>query len=153
MYRSILVAYNGTPESRSALHECIRLTPPSSTQVHLLAVIHPHDPLVDGEYGARAAYSTQEMMQEEQAKMERELAEGCRMLQEAGLNTDIFLETGEPADIISNMAAKLGADLVIVGHPRHRSWVQRWWRGSTDALLLGKVHCTLMIAPERAEAA
>ncbi|HEV2041033.1 MAG TPA: universal stress protein, partial [Casimicrobiaceae bacterium] len=35
MYRKILVAYNGTPESRLALDEAIRLAPDTSVEVHL----------------------------------------------------------------------------------------------------------------------
>ncbi|MEY3264390.1 MAG: hypothetical protein RL717_1867, partial [Pseudomonadota bacterium] len=38
MYQTILVAYNGTPESRVALQECIRLAPNPENIVHLLVV-------------------------------------------------------------------------------------------------------------------
>ncbi len=147
MYQSILIAYNGTAESRSALHECVRLSPSPSAKIHLLGVINPVDPILTGEYGAAAAYSHEELNAVEKTKMEGELVAGRQLLLEAKLNVEIHLESGEPADVISQMATRVGADLVIVGHPRHKSWMQRWWRGSTDALLLEKVHCTLMIAP------
>jgi|SRR6478672_13762005 len=153
MYRSILVAYNGTSESRSAIDECIRLAPSSSTDIHLLAVVHPSDPLLMGDYSSMAASSREEMMTAERAKLEQDLDQARHLLQNADLNAAVHLEVGEPAEVISTVAGRIGADLVIVGHPRHKSWLQRWWRGSTDALLMEKVHCTLMIASDRSVAA
>jgi hypothetical protein len=35
MYRKILIAYNGTPESQIALGECIRLAPGSSADIFI----------------------------------------------------------------------------------------------------------------------
>ena len=37
MYRKILVAYNGAPESRLALDEAVRIAPDASVEVHLAA--------------------------------------------------------------------------------------------------------------------
>ena len=51
MYRKILVAYNGTPESRLALDEAIRFAPDASVEVHLAGVVHyPSAYLLAGEY-------------------------------------------------------------------------------------------------------
>ena len=51
MYRKILVAYNGTPESRLALDETIRFAPDASVEVHLAGVVHyPSAYLLAGEY-------------------------------------------------------------------------------------------------------
>jgi nucleotide-binding universal stress UspA family protein len=147
MYRNILVAYNGTPESRSALEECVRLAPHSPTGIHLLAVIDPQPTLLAGEFGASAAYSQEEKMTIEKKKMSEDLSEGQVLLQNAGLDVITHLEVGEPADVIAELVTRLDIDLVIVGHPRHKSWAMRWWRGSTDALLIEKVPCTLMVAP------
>jgi hypothetical protein len=40
MYRKILIAYNGTPESRSALDEVVRMTPDRAVELHLAGVVH-----------------------------------------------------------------------------------------------------------------
>ena len=51
MYRKILVAYNGAPESRLALDEAVRIAPDASVEVHLAAVVHyPSAYLLAGEY-------------------------------------------------------------------------------------------------------
>lgn len=146
MYRKILVAYNGTPESRFALQECIQLAPGSSAQIYLLAVITPQPMVVAGEF-AMALPTVEEERAERQA-MEEVLAAGREMLVEAGLNVTSRLEIGEPVSIISDLVNKLGIELVIVGHSRHKPFALRWWRGAMDALLVEKVRCSVLVAAD-----
>jgi nucleotide-binding universal stress UspA family protein len=146
MYRKILVAYNGTPESRFALQECIRLTPGADTEIHLLAVITPAPILLAGEFVA--AVPTMDEERAERQAMEHVLAAGLSLLKNAGLNVLTHLEVGEPATIIADMAHKLKIDLVIVGHSRHKPFAMRWWRGAMDALLVEKVRCSVLVAAD-----
>jgi nucleotide-binding universal stress UspA family protein len=70
MYQKILVAYNGTAESRAALHECVRLAPGPDVQIHLLAVVNfSAGYMLAGEYVPEAALA------EEQERMQNDLAE------------------------------------------------------------------------------
>jgi nucleotide-binding universal stress UspA family protein len=140
MYRKILVSYNGTPESRSALDECIRLAPSPAAQVHLLVVLHLAPILTVGEFVAEASISAEKL------RMEQELAAGHALLAAAGLNVTDHLETGEPVTVIADLANSLGVELVIVGHSRQKPMAMRWWRGSTDALLVEKIRCSLLVA-------
>lgn len=142
MYRKILVAYNGTSESRSALHECIRVVQDPSVEIHLLVVIHLSSYLMGEEYVPEDAIAVEEQ------EMKRELAEGHALMAAEGLNVIEHLEVGEPVNVIERLVDELGIELVIVGHPRHQSWAMRWWRGSTDALLIEKVRCSLLVAAD-----
>lgn len=148
MYRKIMVAYNGTKESRFALNECIRLAPDASAEVHLLVVVTPPPYLLVGEYAAAAVLSVEEGLAAERQKMEVELTEGNAMLSAAGMRVINHLEVGEPADIIQNLSQSLGIELVIVGHSRHKPLAMRWWRGSMDAMLVEKVRCSLLVAAD-----
>jgi nucleotide-binding universal stress UspA family protein len=148
MYRKILVAYNGTQESLAALQECIRLTPDPSTEIHLLAVIYNPSPPIVGDLGRPARFDADERIAAEKKKWDGELFRRSAILKDAGLNPLIHLEVGEPVSVIEEFVNKLGIELLIVGHSRHRSWATRWWRGSTDASLIERIPCTLMIAPE-----
>ena len=65
-----------------------------------------------------------------------------------GLHVIEHLEVGEPVHVIGKLADELGIELVIVGHSRHQSWAMRWWRGATDALLVEKVRCSLLVAAD-----
>jgi nucleotide-binding universal stress UspA family protein len=148
MYRKILVAYNGASESRFALNECIRLAPGSSAEIHLLVVISPPPYLLVGEFAAAAVLSVEEGLAAEKQKMEDELATAHRLLAASGLNVINHLEVGEPVNVISDLVDKLGIELVIVGHSRHKPLAMRWWRGSMDALLVEKVRCSLLVAAD-----
>ncbi|HTH45539.1 MAG TPA: universal stress protein [Oxalicibacterium sp.] len=146
MYRKILVAYNGTPESRSALQECVQLAPGPDTEIHLLAVINPPQSVVIGEYAMVPMLGIEEDMLVERERMAAELASGLACLSNAGLSVQSHLEIGEPVPIIKDFVEKLGIDLVIVGHSRQKSLAMRWWRGATDTLLVEKIRCSVLIA-------
>lgn len=146
MYQKILVAYNGTPESRYALEECIRLAHGSSARVHLLAVATPMPIVLAGEFVA--AVPTLDEEEAERKAMGEVLAAGKNLLVEAGLNVITHLEVGEPVNVIGELVDKFHIELVIVGHSRHKPFALRWWRGSTDSVLVEKVRCSVLVAAD-----
>ena len=146
MYQKILVAYNGSPESRLALEECLRLSPSPSAQIHLLVVVSPPPYLLVGEFAAAAVLSVEEGLAAEREKMEKELEAGAQLLTAGGLTVTRHLEVGEPVTVIEELAHQLQAELVIVGHSRQKPLALRWWRGSTDSLLVEKLRCSLLVA-------
>jgi nucleotide-binding universal stress UspA family protein len=148
MYRKILVAYNGTKESRFALNECIRLEPTPSAEVHLLVVVSPPPYVLMGGYAGAALLGGEEDLAAERQKMEVELGEGNAMLAGAGMRVANHLEVGEPADIIQRLTQSLGIELVIVGHSPHKPLALRWWSGSMDAMLVEKVRCSVLVASD-----
>jgi len=150
MYRKILVAYNGTPESQLALNECIRLAPGPEAEIHLVVVVTPPPYLLVGEYAAAAVLSVEEGLAVERNKMAQELTTGHDLLAGAGLQVIDHLEIGEPVDVIEELSRNLGVELVIVGHSRSKPYALRWWRGSLDAVLVGKIRCSLLIAADPA---
>lgn len=148
MYQTILVAYNGTPESEVALQECIRMAPDAGAQVHLLAVVSPPPYLLVGEFAAAAVLSVEEGLADEKELMQKKLDAGAALLRAAGLSVIEHLEVGEPVSVIEDQASQLKIELVIVGHSRHKPIALRWWRGSTDTLLVEKLRCSLLVASE-----
>ena len=146
MYRKILVAYNGTAESRVALEECLRLSPSAEAEVHLLVVVSPPPYLLIGEFAAAAVLSVEEGLSAEKEKMQKELEAGAQRLIEGGLQVTSHLEIGEPVSVIEEVAHDLQVELVIVGHSRQKPLALRWWRGSTDTLLVEKLRCSLLVA-------
>lgn len=147
MYRKILVAYNGTPESRSALHECIKLAPGADAEIHLLAVAHLTPYLMAGAFLAEVALTAEE------DRMQQELAAGHALMADSGLKVVDHLQVGEPVEAIGTLADQLGIELVIVGHSRHKPWAKRWWRGSIDAVLVDRVKCNILVAADTQQSA
>jgi hypothetical protein len=146
MYSKILVAYNGTPESRLALQECIRIGPGPAAQIHLLAVLTPTPIVLAGEFVA--AVPTIDEEQAERDAMTQVLEAGRRMLSEAGLSVTTHLEVGEPVNVIADLVNKASIELVIVGHSRQKPFAMRWWRGSMDAVLVDKIRCSVLVAAD-----
>jgi nucleotide-binding universal stress UspA family protein len=143
MYRKILVAYNGSPESRSALDEVMRLASDTSVEVHLAGVVHyPSAYLLAGEYVPEVALA------DEREHMEADLKDAHALLAGKGLNVKEHLVVGEPVDVITKLVSELGIDLLILGHPRSKSFAMRWWRGSVDAILIERVRCSILVAAD-----
>ena len=143
MYRKILVAYNGSPESRSALGEVMRLASDASVEVHLAGVVHyPSAYLLAGEYVPEVALA------DEREHMEADLKDAHALLAGKGLNVKEHLVVGEPVDVITKLVSELGIDLLILGHPRSKSFAMRWWRGSVDAILIERVRCSILVAAD-----
>jgi nucleotide-binding universal stress UspA family protein len=143
MYKKILIAYNGTPESRSALDEVVRLAPDASVQVHLAGVVHyPSAYLLAGEYVPEVALA------DEREHMEADLKDAHAVLEGKGFKVTDHLVVGEPVDVICKLVSELGIDLLILGHPRSKSFALRWWRGSVDAILLERVRCSILVAAD-----
>lgn len=151
MYRKILVAYNGSPESRLALKECIRLAPGANAEVHLLGVVMPMPMVLAGEFAAALPTVADEAA--ERKAMEEILESGREMLADAGIRVISHLDVGEPADIITDMVNRYGIELVIVGHSRQKPFALRWWRGSMDSLLVERVRCSVLVAADCEHAA
>jgi len=141
MYRKILVAYDGSPESRLALDECIRLAPGPAAAVHLAGVVHdPSLYVLAGEYVPEIALG------DDEARVDADIREAATQLAAHGLAVTRHVVIGEPVTVIARLVEELGIDLLILGHPRSTTFALRWWRGSTDALLLERVRCSILVA-------
>lgn len=142
MYQKILIAYNGTPESRSALHACIRLAPTPDVEIHLLYVVDLSTYLMAGEFVAESTIRTEKIL------MEQELNQGCQLLESAGFNITPHFESGEPVNVIADLIDKLHIELVIIGHSRKKPLAMRWWRGKMGSLLIEKTPCSILVAAD-----
>jgi nucleotide-binding universal stress UspA family protein len=143
MYGKILVAYDGSVESRLALSECIRLAPRPETEIHLAGVVHdPSLYVLAGEYVPEIALGNDE------ARVGSDIKEAAAQLAAHGLAVIPHVVVGEPVTVIARLVEELAIDLLILGHPRSMTFAMRWWRGSTDALLLERVRCSILVAAD-----
>ena len=140
MYRKILVAFDGSPESRLAVDECSHLTQVADRHIHLVCVLHDPSPYLLAPEPALAI---------DRSRMQADLDEAAARLRGRGFSVTTHLQDGEPVDVISRMAESLGIDLIIVGHRRSKKFALRWWRGSVDSMLIERVHCSILVAGER----
>jgi nucleotide-binding universal stress UspA family protein len=145
MYQKILVAFDGSPESRVAVEECSHLIQVSGREIHLVCVLHDPSPyLLAGEFVPEPALAI------DRTRMEADLKQAAATLTERGFAVTTHLQDGEPVVVISRLVESLRIDLVIVGHRRSKKGALRWWRGSVDSLLVERVRCSILVAGEPA---
>lgn len=144
MYRKILVAFDGSPESRLAVDECSQLMQVPGREIHLVCVLHDPSPyLLAGEFVPEPALAI------DRSRMESDLNDAAARLTARGFSVMTHLQDGEPVDVITRMVESLAIDLVIVGHRRSKKFALRWWRGSVDSMLIERVHCSILVAGDR----
>ena len=138
MYHKILVAYDGSPDSCTALNQVADLGSSRSAIIVLLAVIDSLAIMLPVE-GMCFANETQEA--ETQSFLNRGLVE----LRKLGLRGEALIRYGNPAEQIAISARETGADLVVVGH-RDQGAVARWLNGSVGISVINHAPCSVLVA-------
>lgn len=139
MYRTILLAYDGSLEGRLALREGARLAQICGARVVLMAVVEPVPELFVG--NGSAVYVPIDATDE----VQKILDEGLARLVRLGFAPQARLERGQPADQIIKVAQEIAADLVVVGHHKQGA-LARWLLGSVTASLSDRLNCSLLVA-------
>lgn len=139
MYRTIILAYDGTIEGRLALREGARLAQMCKARVILMAVVDPKPEVYVGDFGTILP------IDDRTPDVHRILDEGMERLKRMGLTPEARLEIGDAAERIERMAQDIGADLVVVGHHKQGAFA-RWLLGSVTTTLSNRLGCSLLIA-------
>ncbi|MGB5091940.1 MAG: universal stress protein [Parvibaculum sp.] len=140
MYRTILLAYDGSQQGREALDQGAELASLCQARVYLFAVV-AHELGV----ALAEAAAPSDLPEREYQEVRRVLTEGAEGLRRMGLSVETRLCMGNPAEEIGRMAREVGADLIVVGH-REQTVLARWWYGSVGASLLAHAPCSLLVA-------
>lgn len=139
MYKRILLAYDGSMEGALALREGALLAKTCGAKVVLLSVIPNSTGAAEMAEGVGGALA--EQVNDYRDLLNRAVA----WLKERGFEPVPKLVIGDPARIIGAVAKEVDADLVVVGHQR-KSFLSRWWSGSTKDYLSDHVGCSILIA-------
>ncbi len=143
MYQRILLSYDGTADGRRALREGADLATAMGADVHLLAICRSltSTSVPEG--------ITPELVACEEDTARELLEDGVRRLAARGLRAEGELAVGDPLEHIPRVAARIGADLVVVAH-RSRGRRVRWWSESPEQSLLNRVACSILVASNAA---
>jgi len=139
MYKTVLLCYDGSSEGAKALREGAALARAMGSDTHLLAVCRD---LVS----ASPPEGLSSALVESESNAARTLLnEGVRKLIEFGVKAQGALLIGDPLVHIPAFAAKIRADLIVIGH-RPRGRLARWWSESSQPSLLNHVACSILVA-------
>lgn len=141
MYKTIVLAYDGSEAGQRALLECQEIGQWSQAQLHLVAVMPPPVAMIAGEAWAYGP----ERDNEEKARYQAVLDQGLSRLRDAGLEVHGEVVTGISVDEIVRVAHRVQAQLIVVGHKHLESWAARWWRGSVSKSLIEFAPCSVLV--------
>ena len=138
MYRTVLLAYDGTREGRLALREGALLAKRFRSSVVLLAVVEASFMPVAVDAGV--AYVPNDQSEEYRLVLD----EGSERLKKLGLTHSVNMQVGDPVTCIVNAAKEAQADLVVIGH--HKSgWLARWLHESVASALIESLDCSVLL--------
>ncbi len=137
MIDRLLVAYDGSDESKRAFEMGLEFATKFSAEVVVLSVARPPEPPVAVEM---------------EAVLER-AAEYYRVhfhtLKESAMKLGIIpqfeIRTGHPAEQIVLLAKEENVQMIVMGHRGGGSFLQRWRLGSVARRVMNYAHCTVVI--------
>jgi nucleotide-binding universal stress UspA family protein len=141
MYKNIILAYDGSLESKQALLNCKDLSQWEQAKVHLLSVV-PYETISMGHEGS--SYSELENKIEDEKRL-KILHDGVEQLNTAGIKAAGKLLQGDAVNKIVEHAHAIGADLIMVGHQHRDNWLERWWADSISKALIEHSPCSVLV--------
>ena len=143
MYRKVLIAFDGSDDSRTALNAGSELAALSKAEVVLVAVLETGIDVAAAEAYASGS-ADREQLDDSTSLLERAAAE----LRQRGLTCTTVVANGNPPDQIAGKARELGADLVVIGHRTHGLW-SRLANEAVGVHLVKDPPCSVLIVPPR----
>ena len=143
MYRKVLIAFDGSEDSRVALNEGADFAALCGAEVVLVAVID-----TGIEVAAAEAYASGTADQEELDDSRSILEQEMSRLAERGLKGATIVAYGHPPDQIMEKAGEVGADLVVIGHRTHGLW-SRLANDSVGVHLVKNPPCSILVIPPK----
>ncbi len=148
MYKTILLAYDGSESGQNAVLECEELTQWSHSKLWIVAV-RPEMTTA----AALGGYApTPESEAADQATYKELLKTGTARLAADGYTAESALLVGAAIDEIVKFANQVDADLIVVGHTHHATWLQRWWAHSIAGSLVEHAPCSVLCVVKKRSA-
>jgi len=140
VYRTILVAYDGSDASGAALRQGAALAQVCKAQLHVLAVVVTSAGLL-----LEPAAMPGSVLMTERKFMSDAMTDAVGDLGDSGRNALTCVRDGEAAAEIIAYASEIGADLVVLGCGENSHFAS-WFNGATGMHLLGRLPCSTLVA-------
>jgi nucleotide-binding universal stress UspA family protein len=118
---NLLLYYDGSPESRSALLRAARLGYALAATVHVLSVVD-----IGSAVSYHVGYISDMACLQLEGVAKRVLNDALEHLDECGIVALGHVATGNVVDSVARYASLLNADLLVLGHRNPRG-LARWW--------------------------
>jgi nucleotide-binding universal stress UspA family protein len=121
VYHNLLIYYDGSPESRTALLHVTRLGSALAATVHVLSVVD-----VGSAVGASFGYMSDMACLQIEGRAKQILKEALDHLKQSGTIARGYVAAGNVVDSMARYAKILDADLLVLGH-RNQRGLAGWW--------------------------
>lgn len=145
MYKRILLGYDGSESGQQALLGSREIAQWSQAELVLVAVMLMPIAALSPEGGLYDP-AVEEVERERYRAI---LEAGVQRLAQAGLQARGEVVSGDPVQELAKAAARLQADLIVVGHKHLDGWAARWWRGSVSKHLIEHAPCSVLVVITR----
>lgn len=139
MYKTILLAYDGTTYSEHVLQRGAELARLCQARLYLLSIV-----VTTGNMAIAEAVGSTDVWGLEQSALEKNVDKAIQSLKKQGMDVSASIRNGAPDIEIVRYARELNADLVILGHTT-KGMLSRWLQGSLCAKLLDQLPCNLLV--------
>jgi len=140
VYKTILVGYDSSEESKRALRKAISLAKEHGSEMIIVTAVNAR--MLVGLAPRSYGYPVLEHILEEGNAV---LSEAVKEAEEEGVKeVRGSVEDGIPEDMVLSKAAQHGADLIVVGH-REISGFERFRTVSVSSHVVGNAHCDILV--------
>jgi nucleotide-binding universal stress UspA family protein len=148
---TIVAGYDGTRHAERALLRAAELARALGASVVVVSVAMPEPIPAIGAFGLLPYDSTTELgPRTDETLRDRHREHVDELFAGAGVPVEFVAATGQPADVIVDVADSRGADLIVVG-TREPGFLERVLGGSVSQGVARRAHCDVLIVHERAE--
>jgi nucleotide-binding universal stress UspA family protein len=148
--RSLLAPTDGRPTHERGLDTAFALARATSARVELLAVVPTMEKLA-GRQAASGRFmpgTTRAILEVAQEQLESYLRHHAGRGQAEGLAVSASVLRGDPASVIVETAARVDADIIVLG-THGKAGTEAFWAHSVTAGVLGKTTRPLLLVPVR----
>ena len=143
--KRILIPIDFSPITNAVVQKAVQLAKTFNTRVWLVHVAAPEPEFVGYKPGPQ---SVRDQIAVRFRKEHRQLQLRAHRLQAKGLNVTPLLVQGTTVESLLKEAAKLKADLIVVGSHGHGA-LRRVLLGSVSEGLIRKAPCPILVVPAR----
>ena len=115
MYKTIVVGTDGSTTARAAVAHAAGLAEAFGSSLHVVSAFRPPSVAVALAPETMAAFAAHNADEEARANVEESLREIAKELEQRGIAVSTYAVPAAAADAILDVAANVGADLIVVG--------------------------------------
>lgn len=139
MPRSIVVGTDGSQQAERALDEAVSIAARDGAKLHIVTAF-PDPALIRERITSGATAAPVNLSQVADSVLNR----AAERASEQGVEAEVSASEADPAEAILDLAAKVDADLIVVGS-RGLSGIQRFLMGSVSAKVSEHAGCSVLI--------